>query len=427
MLELESFLSKEKKNWIVYRTPCWRKGKVVKLFLCLISFCLIYGIFGENIRGNLEEKFFSRDLKNAQNSDEDDYLSCIKSIQERKLRVQENEYNGMGNVNEGKTYIFLAKHTNRAFTNESFCKIYRRAPYSVYSRYGELIEYNQDNILELEFLITGVGRSGTSFMVAEFNNLNLHVSHDNNSPTRNREIGSVSWPNSFNEKVCKREPWNFPTLPTPHVRYKHIFHLIRSPLKQINSRADAGGFAYKNFVSITCNVDYFKGYEIAHDSMEERIRHFRNFLLNKEVPEFHIALILALRHWVLFNSFVASYSELTFKIEVMDHTEEREAILRFLLEKAEVSHQPSEVDWHNYRSKAVDSKLNSAHTHKIHNFELKWSLLHKLDAEFTAMAQIIASRFGYEIDEREVSALIHSNSDIKCYFLKSEQWTCDLV
>eukprot|EP00924_Labyrinthula_sp_SR-Ha-C_P003129 snap_masked-scaffold_50-processed-gene-1.81-mRNA-1 protein AED:1.00 eAED:1.00 QI:0/-1/0/0/-1/1/1/0/107 len=85
--------------------------------------------------------------------------------------------------------------------------------------------------IELDFLITGVGRSGTTFLVEEFKNLNIKISHDNFMNQADKLKGSASWPNAFNEKYCPREGWNFPGVRT--VRYKHTFHLIRNPLKQI--------------------------------------------------------------------------------------------------------------------------------------------------------------------------------------------------
>eukprot|EP00924_Labyrinthula_sp_SR-Ha-C_P003595 snap_masked-scaffold_53-processed-gene-1.45-mRNA-1 protein AED:1.00 eAED:1.00 QI:0/0/0/0/1/1/2/0/431 len=324
--------------------------------------------------------------------------------------------------------VFRAAVINKAFTNESFCKIFSMSSFSNKSPYRKHFNFPKyENTYTFDFLITGVGRSGTTFMYAEFKQLRVPVSHDHIAPVPYKSIGSASWQNAFNDKKCGREPGNFAALGASSVRYNHVFHLIRNPLKQINSRANAGEFSFRNFVTIPCSVDYFDGYDMEGIPFSKRLTQYREAMLAEGLSLFEISLLLALRHWVLYNTFVASYAEFTFKIENMDSDDHKEKLLKLILDESETKHYVSSRNWKKLRTNEVSSTKNSGHTVKKKGFELSWSILHELDEQFTAMAQIVASRFGYDIPIEERSKMLQEDTDVQCYFDVREQWACELI
>eukprot|EP00924_Labyrinthula_sp_SR-Ha-C_P006491 snap_masked-scaffold_80-processed-gene-0.35-mRNA-1 protein AED:1.00 eAED:1.00 QI:0/0/0/0/1/1/4/0/431 len=312
-------------------------------------------------------------------------------------------------------YVFENTETNFAFTTESFSEIYKRSSYSKNSKLGDLQEYNSSAV-ELSFLITGVGRSGTTFLVDQFKSLNIKISHDNVMDYPLKLKGSASWPNAFNEKYCPREGWNFGKVKI--IRYKHIFQVIRDPLKQINSRADGGNYIYRYYVSNICNTDLFKGFEINEKSYDGKMKQFKSLVRKSGLSDFEASLKVALRHWVLHNSFVSSYSEFTFRTEDLKDIQQKETILKYVIEKSELENRPTEKTWQKFRDRKVDEHVNSGLTKKKEGFELTWDALEKVDPEFTLMARIMSIRFGYLTDENEIKQIQESkkiNGLVKYY------------
>eukprot|EP00924_Labyrinthula_sp_SR-Ha-C_P003113 snap_masked-scaffold_50-processed-gene-1.78-mRNA-1 protein AED:0.08 eAED:1.00 QI:0/0/0/1/1/1/2/0/411 len=322
------------------------------------------------------------------------------------------------------SFVFAKTSTNSGFTNENYEEIYKRSSFSKNSLNGSLLEYNSLAI-ELDFLITGVGRSGTTFLVEEFKNLNIKISHDNSMNQADKIKGSASWPNAFNEKYCRRESWNFPKVKI--IRYKHIFHIIRNPLRQINSRADGGKFANILFSSIICNTDIFNGYNFSNLPDHEKRKKFVKDMESKGFSKFEASLKLALRHWVLYNSFISSYAEFTFRIEDLDNPKQKEEILKKIINSAEIKDKPTEEVWEEFRKKQVDEHTNSGHTRKIENFKLTWETLDTLDAEFSLMAKIMSFKFGYLTNPKEIDIIQESKKYLDCYFNTEKKWTCEIL
>jgi hypothetical protein len=72
-------------------------------------------------------------------------------------------------------------------------------------------------------LITGTGRSGTTYLCSFFNSLNISISHDNDvdcGPYPGPD-GAVPWYDAFDDGR----------------RYDHVLHVVRNPLRVIQSRA----------------------------------------------------------------------------------------------------------------------------------------------------------------------------------------------
>lgn len=123
-------------------------------------------------------------------------------------------------------------------------------------------------------LVTGVGRTGTTGMCTLLRTLGIMVSHDNNEDCGHYPgpDGSISWYDAFKDLKTGR-------------RYKYIIHLVRDPLKTINSRiakckADSAALIFLN--------DTTRPYEkISHDDT---------------------CSTFAIKNWVRRNSFVQRYA-----------------------------------------------------------------------------------------------------------------------
>ena len=101
------------------------------------------------------------------------------------------------------------------------------------------------------FLVTSTGRSGTDYLHAELRKLGLVVSHDGGVEP-GQMVGAVSWPQAFSitpflthlknsnkpkEKYCPHTKGN---LGGKSYGFRHVFHLVRHPIKTIQSRFNVG-------------------------------------------------------------------------------------------------------------------------------------------------------------------------------------------
>lgn len=102
-----------------------------------------------------------------------------------------------------------------------------------------------------QFLVTSTGRSGTDYLHAELKKLGLKVSHDG-TVEEGGMVGAVSWPQAFSitpflthvkssdkprTKVCEHTKGN---LGGKSYGFRHVFHLVRHPIKTIQSRFNVG-------------------------------------------------------------------------------------------------------------------------------------------------------------------------------------------
>jgi hypothetical protein len=94
-----------------------------------------------------------------------------------------------------------------------------------------------ENASERPLLLTGVGRSGTSFVCDYLNRLGWNISHDNTydcGPFPGT-FGASSWYHAF-KLDSETKPWT----KTPPLVAKQVVHLIRDPLATIKSRMARG-------------------------------------------------------------------------------------------------------------------------------------------------------------------------------------------
>lgn len=130
-------------------------------------------------------------------------------------------------------------------------------------------------------LITGVGRSGTTSLCTLFQSMGIFLSHDNDvdcGPYPGPD-GAVSWYDAFKDKDKKR-------------MYSNVVHLVRDPIKVIDSRAHKCLLSsHRSFLISTVGV-----YEETKD------------LKGKDVITLKDCLKFSLKHWVRRNSFVENFA-----------------------------------------------------------------------------------------------------------------------
>lgn len=140
-------------------------------------------------------------------------------------------------------------------------------------------EQNETAVNISQLLVTGVGRTGTTSVCTLMQKLDIHVSHDNNVDCGSYPgaDGAVSWYDAFTDRKHGR-------------RYKHVIHLVRDPLKTINSRIHKCKTGNFSFLKQTV-----KDYE--------------------KVSEDETCFSFSIKNWVRRNSFVSLHASWVVKSE----------------------------------------------------------------------------------------------------------------
>jgi len=110
------------------------------------------------------------------------------------------------------------------------------------------------NGIPRRLLITGTGRSGTSYLAYLFQSMGFRVSHDNGNADGFLD-GAVSWPQAFDDSFCLNPWWTWRRRLSASSLWRrfdnqhgfhdqrlflHVLHSVREPLKSIMSRWDLG-------------------------------------------------------------------------------------------------------------------------------------------------------------------------------------------
>jgi len=238
-------------------------------------------------------------------------------------------------------------------------------------------------------LVTCTGRSGSDFLHSLLGELGLDVAHDS-GPGRGDD-GSVSWPHALLNTNCK----------LPHFAYnvstffKKAYLLVRSPLKQIASRSNNGGHWPRDYPFCTTDMEEWK--------------------------EDDYNLGQTLQHWVLWNTFAKSYAESIIRVE--DLAEHPSLVAHLCNEMRDTANPGCNKENVLSAVQRLGTKTNSGHTDKTLN--VTWKRLAALSRDFTAMAQVLAMEFGYEIplDDRMPGAA----KKIQCDWNAHKRWSCLLV
>ena len=213
---------------------------------------------------------------------------------------------------------------------------------------------------------------------------------DHSDPARGAD-GAVSWVHGLHRSSCTVPSW-------PSLRFfSKAFLLLRDPLKQISSRAesteDVEDFDWLEFAR--CAADF--GQPSTTARAEDRLR-------------------LALKHYVLQNSFVEKYAEKSFWVEDID------------------THHPATLDiiheiceeFGSTKAHCDDAKLRqliSGAPMDAGAPGVKWIQLQALDRPFTAMAQSLTRRHGKQLSVND--QLPEVPWGLHCDFV-NDLWSCAL-
>jgi len=261
-------------------------------------------------------------------------------------------------------------------------------------------------------LITGVGRTGTTYLCTFFNALGLSISHDNNIDcgVYPGNDGAVSWYDAFDHGK----------------RYQNILHVVRNPLDVIQSRAfKMQSLPHQRFFLLQMTKkwedDFLLKKAISTNSTEERFKMFYQF---------------SLHHWVNQNSFVQNHSSWRERIEDLSVEPladwrlcmagmfgERCPDLRTMREHLQnVSQSLNSLFSNATISRAQAGRIRVSNQTKI---QLTWGRLQEIVGEashpYVAIARQMSAEYGYK-DVEENNASI----DYVCGF-EELHWKCTIL
>lgn len=269
----------------------------------------------------------------------------------------------------------------------------------------------QENASERPLLITGVGRSGTTFVCDYLNQLGWNISHDNDCDCGPfpGTFGASSWYHAFKlwRVIGKVHP----------LRAKQVVHLIRDPLATVKSRLARS-------LAFPVNVDFVHGVASAWEDT-------RNISLGNDT----MFASFSLRHWVHRNSFVSKHAQWRVKLEDLDsdpvHTWmlclevgrddcSRLEVIRPILESMN-------------KSKNSNGKLQNANEDDMN----WWRRLADVDEDTVRIALKMASEYGYTLEEGVEKTFRVPTVKYTCQFRNDEaarsglelprQWGCYLI
>ena len=328
-----------------------------------------------------------------------------------------------GSMYNGVLREIHGKGCNALVVNVSDCELINRS-----SRLSHVCGHNTSRLAIEDLLITGIGRSGTTFVQRVLAKLGLPIRHDTlhdqTEPDllrwkNQRWAGAVSWPQAFDvspfaasktdnghpgrpvTRTCPRPTWTVQWAQ----RFRRVVHLMREPLSTIRSRDNQGKLFVFDQVS-RCNTDVRTAG--TQPLTRQKLRH-------------------TLQHYVLWNSFVEATAHEHLRIEDSNGT-----TLLGLLARANrtLPNMPTagRIDWTIAR---IGNETNSGHTKKLDE-PLTWAALTSLDPEHVALAQMLALRHNYEIADLDRSSLLRPSDGTTCaqqhcFFRPTGHWHCQLA
>lgn len=274
----------------------------------------------------------------------------------------------------------------------------------------------------LPFLVTGVGRSGSTYLASLLHRAGLRVSHDDKElfcPCPG-EDGAVSWPHAFSTtrfstssgtRECPRVDergrlWSYDrrrrqlgdnTSEVKGTRFEQVWHLVRDPLTLIKSRWNKGNLNAFGALD-ACNTRQVKTDKLSRDDQ---------------------SLLRTLRHVVQWNLFVESYASRRLRVEDLSPQVAWDICATSSLKKCPDVGMLEEAD------AQLGKTVNSGHTVKD-SMKMTWSRLSLLDAEMSAIGQQMALRYGYEVPEED-RIMPWFNMTTSCGFSSDDgRWGCAL-
>jgi hypothetical protein len=257
-----------------------------------------------------------------------------------------------------------------------------------------------------KFLITGSGRSGTLFVTQLLLARGIAVAHDTRGSWKRagaKVDGAVSWVHAFSARDCApRWAWT-----SARVSFRKVVHIVRHPLKAIASRWNKGHV--RPFRDITrCNtaaelpgllgtVEQILGATFGMSPADGVLS--------------GVTLGFTLQHWTLWNLFVEAQSSSRVRVESIDTIGD---LCDFVSHRS--CFESSEVAPHNYSS---TFRIHSAHTRTS---TVTWNDLLNVNRNHAALAQRMATRYGYEVSSPDPLA---SQREM-CLFERDGRWNCAL-
>jgi hypothetical protein len=273
-------------------------------------------------------------------------------------------------------------------------------------------------------LITGTGRSGTTYLCKLFNRTGLAISHDNmyDCGIYPGEDGAASWYDAFDLNVGRQ--------------YDTALQIVRYPLHVINSRV----FRMQD----PLNVMLMKT-TVAHWEDSSNLWKEEN---STEEDKFRFAL----KHWVRRNSFVQRYAEWREAIEDLSSDPMvawrmcmasyfgpkcpalpvwRDAVKETDPTTNTQGNSPKLMNGSNFTLRSMPSSLSSSLSSQ---FRWTWEDLSRLGIEeshYVAIAQQMAYEYGYnEIGQKvvDVLSLVNPRISYRCGFQQYDPkpiyWNC---
>ena len=257
-------------------------------------------------------------------------------------------------------------------------------------------------------LVTGTGRSGTTFVCKLFNRVNLSISHDNDVDcgTFPGVYGSSSWYHAFRGPLTGSK--------YEKVSFEKVVHVVRNPLKSIHSRATR---TFPNGINFMKNViaDWESTSELA---------------VGPDTISFHDVSAWALKHWVRRNSFVSQYA--SWRVRVEDFVEDPWHSWALCVAMGLGSNCPLIEQWrHAVVTVPEDTNTGGRTDNAKRQSDTTWEKLATRDEEshdHVRMALKLAKDFGYVIQDSLLERYDVDAAEYKCKFTEdtNQTWACRL-
>eukprot|EP00041_Stephanoeca_diplocostata_P003124 m.31951 g.31951 ORF g.31951 m.31951 type:complete len:360 (-) comp14070_c0_seq2:95-1174(-) len=263
--------------------------------------------------------------------------------------------------------------------------------------------YNVTSMPVRQCLVTGVGRSGTTYTSTALTNFGFNMNHDNkldNCPCPGVH-GSVSHVYALHEtEACEYPSWS----PEIYHRFRRVVHQVRAPLHVVLSRAAQAKFD-------------------STELMRECALHYHVVTKNETMRLAH----LALQKWVLQNTFITQIADYTINVESATTISYirvcNECGLGDIVREVNGMAQKG-CPTHGDASLAVapiSHSINRNHTNKTLHFH--WDALYQTDQDMTLAAVIVARALGYNIHPPvSIHGLV-----VRCGFITADgmrKWHC---
>merc|ERR1719232_118940 len=279
---------------------------------------------------------------------------------------------------------------------------------------------HQNNAPKRPLLITGVGRSGTTFVCRYLNQFGWRISHDNSKDCGPfpGKFGASSWYHAFQyDYDTEAFPAWYESLfgkrgKVGPLNVEKVVHLIRQPLPVIKSRV-------ANFHPSLKHYSLYSKHENVNFAFEDIIHN------DTRLESF------VLRHWINRNSFVSKHAQWRIKIE--DLTDDPLQTWMLCLEVRNAKNCPTigEIE-----KVLFIQNTNTNHKARVSNYDeddlVWWERMAELNLDDVRIALKMKQEYGYFTPTYLDDAFQFSSLKYTCGFLpltenKSKVWGCSII